>query len=154
VYRPNLYVTPRVSRFLESRALRRSTLFTYRLPNARKFPCHLTVTGNDVIECICNLSMQASLVTGKTNGEIPISHGLQAGQYYAEIDGHGAPVTRPVPIFFQARFGIGACRHDRHVAFDSLHHDLRSNQRIDRPPMRDSAPFPGNQQQSKRGKKQ
>ena len=70
---------------MEACALRSSALFTYGLSDAREFARHLLVGGNNFIEGVGDFSVQACPVTRKTYREIPVSHGLQAGQYHAEI---------------------------------------------------------------------
>src|SRR6202171_6836439 len=85
---------------MEPRALGSFTLFTDGLADAGEFPRHLLVGGDDVIECVGNLSVQACPVTRKAYREIPVSHGLEAGEYHAEVGRSTPAVTHPVPILF------------------------------------------------------
>ena len=111
---------------MEPRALGRPAFFSDCLPDARKFARHLLIGGDNFIECIRDLSVQARPVTGEANREIAVPHGLQAGQDHAEIRGHGPAVAGPLSFHFQDFAGAGSPGHVRSPihTFNSLHNCL------------------------------
>ena len=94
----------------------RSTLFSDRLSDAREFPRHLLVDSDDVIERVCNLTVQTSPVAGEAYRKIPVPHRLKAGQYHGEVRCRGLSTLGPVPISLQGRACLAACGHGVTIA--------------------------------------
>ena len=68
-------------------ALAGSAFLAYDLSDAFQFLRHLLIRGDDGIKSICDLSRESSPGAGEAYGEITIAHGLQAGQYPAQVGG-------------------------------------------------------------------
>jgi len=104
------------------------------LPNASELARHLLIGKDNFVEGVGDFAVQANPVTWKAHGEIAISHGLEAGQYHAEVYRLRRSISSPIAILFEVRGRDGFPRRGfgRGATLGSLHGCLPSEKQLER----------------------
>ncbi len=112
---------------MEFSAFARSSFFPDHLPDAPQFLGHLLVGGDDVIERVGDLSLDADPSSGETHREIAVAHRLQRHEDNAQIGrGRCVPGMAPaIALYARLQFRAGAFRD--YIFIGSLHVQLQRN---------------------------